>query len=62
MKIWEVKTKILKPNRAQRKAESWYEVEGRQQIGPEAKANPVPKEGGRGEKLGEMVSQPQGNE
>lgn len=49
MKSWEIKTKIPKPKRAQRKAESWWEVEGRQQRGPEAKANPVPKGAGEGE-------------
>lgn len=60
MKSWEIKTKIPKPKRAQRKAESWW-GEGRQQIGPGVKANPVPKGLGR-EKPAEMVSQPQGNE
>lgn len=56
------RTKPLKPNRAQTKAEELAGGEGRQQTGPGTKANTVPKKGGREEvKAWEMASQPQGN-
>ena len=41
------RTKPIKPNRAPKKAEELAGGEGRQQIGPETKANTVPKRGGR---------------
>lgn len=40
------------------KAEEPVGVEGRQQIGPGAKANTVPKRGGEGRSLGKWVPSP----